>query len=64
MIDCLGESGPVLTYTADEKTVINGLIGLFPDLEEPLTKILNRLWDLQPLVKADYYHPVIAASDG
>jgi len=56
MIECLGESGPVLMYTSYEKGVINGLIKMFPDLEEPLTKIINRLYDLHPIVKTHYYH--------
>ena len=62
MIACLGESGPVLMYTSYEKTVINGLIEMFPDLAEPLTEIVNRLWDLHPLVKAHYYHPDMLGS--
>jgi predicted RecB family nuclease len=62
MIECLGETGPVLMYTTYEKTVINGLIEMFPDLEEPLTEIVNRLWDLHPLLKAHYYHPKMLGS--
>ena len=62
MIECLGESGPVLMYTTYERTVINGLIEMFPDLEESLTKIVNRLWDLHPLVKAHYYHLAMLGS--
>ena len=57
MIECLGESGPVFMYTSYEKTVINDLIEMFPDMEYQLRKIINRLWDLHPLVKAYYYHP-------
>ncbi len=62
MIECLGESGPVLIYTTYEKTAINALIELFPDLEESLTKIVSRLWDLHPLVKTHYYHPKMLGS--
>ncbi len=62
MIACLGETGPVLMYTSYEKTVINALIAMFPDLAEPLTGIVNRLWDLHPLVKAHYYHPDMLGS--
>ena len=57
MIACLGESGPVLTYTSYEKGVINSLIDMFPDLQEPLQGIVDRLFDLHPLVKTHYYHP-------
>jgi len=62
MIECLGESGPVLMYTSYEKGVIKGLIAMFPDLEEPLAKIINRLYDLHPVVKTHYYHPKMLGS--
>jgi len=62
MIECLGESGPVLMYTSYEEGVIKGLIELFPDLAEPLQKIINRLWDLHPVVKENYYHPDMLGS--
>ena len=62
MIDCLGDSGPVLMYTTYERTVINGLIEMFPDLAEPLQRIIGRLYDLHPVVKASYYHPDMLGS--
>lgn len=62
MIECLGETGPVLMYTTYERTVINGLIEMFPDLAGDLSKIVNRLWDLHPLVKVNYYHPAMLGS--
>ena len=42
--------------------MINGLIGLFPDLAEPLQKIIDRLYDLHPVVKENYYHPKMLGS--
>jgi hypothetical protein len=62
MIACLGDSGPVLMYTSYEKQVIEYLIELYPDLTEPLDKIINRLWDLKPVVKENYYHPNMLGS--
>jgi predicted RecB family nuclease len=62
MIECLGDAGPILMYTTYEKTVINGLIERFPDLAERLGKIINRLVDLHPIVKAHYYHPDMLGS--
>jgi hypothetical protein len=62
MIECLGDSGPVLMYTNYEQKVIEGLIEMFPDLAEPLQKIINRLWDLHPIVKENYYHPDMLGS--
>lgn len=62
MITCLGDSGKVLMYTSYEKSVINGLIEMFPDLEVPLQAIVDRLFDLHPIVKAHYYHPKMLGS--
>ena len=62
LIACLGDSGPVLMYTTYEENVINGLIDMFPDLEEPLQKIIHRLFDLHPVVKVNYYHPKMLGS--
>ena len=62
MIACLGSDGPVLMYTSYEKGVIKGLIEMFPDLEQPLQAIIDRLVDLHPIVKAHYYHPKMLGS--
>ena len=62
LIACLGESGPVLMYTSFEKQVISGLAERFPDLADPLGKIINRLYDLAPVVKQNYYHPDMLGS--
>ncbi len=62
MIKILGDSGPVLMWTIYEEGVIKGLIEMFPDLDEPLQKIIDRLFDLHPVVKAHYYHPNMLGS--
>ena len=58
----LESKGPVLMYTGFELGVINTLIGLYPDLEEPLRAIIDRLVDLHPAVKKNYYHPNMLGS--
>jgi len=58
----LGDSGPVFMYTNYEERVIKALIELFPDLEEPLRSIINRLEDLAEIVKDHYYHPSMLGS--
>ena len=45
-----GSEGSIFSYTTFEKTVINGLISLFPDLTEELEGIVNRLVDLCAIV--------------
>ena len=62
LIECLGESGPVLMYTSYEKGVIKRLIEMFPDLEDPLQDIIHRLFDLFPVVRNHYYHPDMLGS--
>lgn len=62
LIEDLGNTGPVLMYTTYEKTVIETLIGLFPDLSGPLQAIIERLYDMKPVVKDHYYHPQMLGS--
>jgi hypothetical protein len=62
MIESLGDEGPVLMYTNYEQRMIEVLIDMCPDLEQPLRNIINRLWDLHPLVKVNYYHPKMLGS--
>jgi hypothetical protein len=62
LIACLGEQGPVLMYTGFERRVIEELAGTFPDLANSLEEISNRLFDLYPLVKQNYYHPDMLGS--
>ena len=62
LIEYSGDAGPVLMYTSYEKGVINGLIEMFPELADPLQKIIDRLFDLHPVVKENYYHPDMLGS--
>lgn len=62
LIECLGDSGPVLMWTRYEEGVIKNLIDMFPDLAEPLQEIIDRLYDMHPVVKQNYYHPKMMGS--
>lgn len=62
MIADLGQEGPVLMYTSYERRVINGLAERFPDLADQLRSIIDRLVDLHPVTKANYYHPDMLGS--
>ena len=57
LIQHLGQAGPILMYTSYEKGILNGLVARFPDLAEPLQGLIDRLVDLKPVTKANYYHP-------
>ena len=62
MIVDLETSGPVLMYTTYERTVIEGLAAMFPDLAGALQAIIDRLVDLHPVTQANYYHPDMLGS--
>ncbi len=57
LIEALGDHGPIYMYTGYERSVLNALIELFPDLEAPLQAVCDRLFDLHPVTKRNYYHP-------
>lgn len=62
LIRVLGDAGPVLVYSAYERTVINRLRKRFDDLDAALTAIVDRLVDLKPPTEQFYYHPDMAGS--
>jgi hypothetical protein len=62
LIEALGDTGPIYMYTSYERTVINSLACLYPDLEQPLKAITDRLYDLHPVTKRNYCHPDLHGS--
>jgi hypothetical protein len=58
----LGTEGPVLVYSSFERTQIRALIVRFPDLQIPLMRIVDRLFDLLPVAQSAYYHPAMKGS--
>jgi len=62
LINGLGSMGPVLMYTPYERTVINGLAKRFPDLAHQLERLGDRLIDLAPVTRENFYHPMMLGS--
>lgn len=62
LIVSLGDTGPILTYSSYEKRVIKGLARRFPDLAPALTAFIDRLQDMLPVAKHNYYHPAMLGS--
>ena len=62
LVEVLGTDGPVLMYTPYERKVILRLAERFPDLAAGLESVLDRLVDLHPVVKENYYHPDMLGS--
>jgi predicted RecB family nuclease len=62
LIEALGTRGPILVYTSYESRMIAGLAERYPDLRDPLNAIRDRLVDLHPVTRANYYHPDMLGS--
>jgi hypothetical protein len=62
LLQTLESEGPVLMYTTFERSVVESLAVMFPDLAESLRGIIGRLVDLAPVAKANYYHPDMLGS--
>lgn len=57
LLEHLGDSGSIVVYTGYEQTTLNGLVRDLPDLAGPLMALVDRLWDLHPVIRDHYYHP-------
>jgi hypothetical protein len=62
LLAAAGRTGPVFMYTGFERTCINNLADLCPDLRKELMALADRLVDLHPIVKDNYYHPDMQGS--
>jgi hypothetical protein len=62
LIRTLEAVGPVLMYTSYERGVIGGLATMYADLAPQLEAIMDRLVDLHPVARANYYHPDMLGS--
>jgi|HubBroStandDraft_1064217.scaffolds.fasta_scaffold25575_1 hypothetical protein len=57
LIKNLGDRGSIVVYSTFEKTRINALKDLFPDLAVPFQGILERIRDLLVVIQDHVYHP-------
>ena len=57
LIKALEDKGSIVTYTDYEEGVIKELIELYPELSEELNHIIERLVDLEKIIRENYYHP-------
>jgi hypothetical protein len=53
----LAGSGSILVYSSFEKTILKGLSRRFPQFEKDLAAIIDRLVDLEAIIKEGVYHP-------
>lgn len=57
LIDDLKGEGSIVIYSNFEKVVINNLGRLYPDLFQKLNSLINRMIDLEAIIRKNYYHP-------
>ncbi|MEY2536427.1 MAG: hypothetical protein QOG67_167 [Verrucomicrobiota bacterium] len=62
LLAALKNSGSIIVYSHFEKTRIEALIELFPDLAELLQAVVRRLCDLHTIVEDNAYHPKFRGS--
>jgi Domain of unknown function(DUF2779) len=57
LIDQLGHRGSIVVYSSYEKQRLAAMARTFPRFEQPLLTIIDRLVDLEPVVRNGYCHP-------
>lgn len=62
LIQALGTAGPIVVYSAFERSRLRELCELVPEYAQQLTAIMGRLLDLLPVVRSGYYHPAMRGS--
>ena len=57
LLDAIGSEGKIVVYSGYERTIIRQLAEEFPQYEEHLLALCDRLFDLLDIVRTHYYHP-------
>jgi hypothetical protein len=64
LLDDLGESGSIVVYSGYEKRVLNYLKRVIPGEQARLENAIERLFDLEPVVRNGYCHPEFHGKSG
>ena len=62
LLATLGQCGAIFVYSPFEKSCLNQLAERFPDLREEIKEVIDRLVDLLPVARQNYYHPDMRGS--
>ncbi|MBU3917203.1 MAG: DUF2779 domain-containing protein [Proteobacteria bacterium] len=57
LISDLGDYGSIIVYSHFEKTQLSGLMNIFPEYKTQLQEIIDRLVDLEAIIRKGFYHP-------
>ena len=58
----LGQAGAICVYSEYERHLLLSLGDRFPSLKPEFDNVINRLWDLLPVIQKYYYHPAFNGS--
>lgn len=53
----LEKEGSIITYSSYEKTMINNLAKRFPDISGELNSLIDRIVDIEAIIRKNFYHP-------
>ena len=62
LLDALGRTGTICTYSNFERTTLRALAAALPERAAALRAVEARLFDLLPVVRNSYYHPAFRGS--
>ena len=62
LLKSLGEKGSICVYSAYERSILEQLAESLPSHTQALLAIVQRLWDLFPIIRDHYYHPAFGGS--
>ena len=62
LLESLGDQGSICVYSPYERSILSQLATALPSLKPALSRVINRLWDLFPIVRDHYYHPAFGGS--
>jgi len=57
LINDLKGGGSIIIYSNFEKTITNNLGGMYPDLSEELNSLIDRMINLEAIIRRNFYHP-------
>ncbi|MFC1904518.1 DUF2779 domain-containing protein [Chloroflexota bacterium] len=57
LINDLEDKGSIIVYSSFEKTTMTKLGQIYPELADQLNTLIERLVDLEAIIRKNYYHP-------
>ena len=62
LLESVGTQGSICVYSAYERAILEHLVESLPRLRKELLGVIDRLWDLFPVIRDHYYHPLFQGS--